>query len=148
MKKTYLLLVSLLLLFSFFLAGCTQEENWKESEMFESNGYTMLGIEDRLGFIYDDEVTRFYAGEANKYMWHFWGDEDEFDVREVTVNATHELNDKTITLIEGQTLGSANNGADKHMPSNMSLPKSGMWKLDAYVGDNLHGSVFVKVYEE
>jgi len=30
----------------------------------------------------------------------------------------------------------------------MELPKSGMWKLDAYIGDEIFGSVYVKVHKK
>lgn len=43
---------------------------------------------------------------------------------------------------------SPNNGADQHFPTNKTLPKSGMWKLDAYIGDEIFGSVYVKVHKE
>ncbi|WP_257208940.1 DUF4871 domain-containing protein [Bacillus sp. AFS031507] len=38
--------------------------------------------------------------------------------------------------------------ADRHTPSSMSLPKSGIWKLNAYFGDKLFGTVVVKVYNK
>lgn len=76
--------ISFLLLFVVVLAtaGCTdinekandvsnnhaktnpRSQNWKESPLFKSNGYTMIGENKRLGFIYDDsEVTRFYPNK-------------------------------------------------------------------------------------
>ncbi|MEG0416715.1 MAG: hypothetical protein RR565_11340, partial [Erysipelothrix sp.] len=143
---------------SIIIAGCSDEvsiekkeevtqHNWKESPLFESGGYTMIGEEGRLGFIYDDaEVVRFYPDQVQKYMWHFWGEEQELE-GELKVVATHEHDDEEI-YVTGGGLSSANNGADKHTPSHMSLPKSGMWKLDAYIEGNLFGSVYVKVHEK
>ena len=122
-------------------------KKWKESPLFESGSYTMIGEERRLGFIYDDsEHLRFYPNKVQKYMWHFWGDDQEFDGK-LKVIATHENDEEQITVVEGG-LGGDNNGADRHAPSNMSLPKSGMWKLDAYIGDKLFGTVFVKVHKK
>jgi hypothetical protein len=43
--------------------------------------------------------------------------------------------------------GGPNNGADAHIPSNLSLPTSGLWKLDAYLGGKLKGSIIVDVKE-
>jgi hypothetical protein len=139
---------SLLLILAFVvLTGCTGEK-WEESSIFESGNYQMIGVEDKLGFIYDDsEVTRFYPEKENKYMWHLWGDPEKLKGN-LKVTATHSKSDEEVTVIESLSLGGAHNGADAHTPSMMSLPKSGMWKLDAYVDDQLHGSVFVKVYEE
>jgi hypothetical protein len=123
-------------------------QDWQESPLFKSGDFTMIGQEGRLGFIYSDrEVDRFYPNQTQKYMWHFWGDDQEFD-GELKVMATHENGGEPITVLEDLPLGGPNNGADRHVPSNMSLPKSGMWKLDAYIGDKLFGSVYVKVHEK
>ncbi|MDQ0273261.1 hypothetical protein [Cytobacillus purgationiresistens] len=52
-----------------------------------------------------------------------------------------------MTVLEGKSLMGSNNGANRHVSSNFSLPASGLWKLGAYVGDNIFGTVIVKVYE-
>lgn len=122
------------------------EQNWIESPLFDSGDYTMIGEVGRLGFLYEDsQVDRFYPNKNQKYMWHFWGDNKELEGN-LKVIGTHENDGEQQTVFEGE-LGGANNGADKHAPSNMSLPKSGMWKLDAYIGGSLFGTVFVKVHE-
>lgn len=158
MRKKRLFLISIVIL-SFGIAGCNNEEpikeeviqnNWKESPLFESGGYTMIGEEGRLGFIYDDaEVVRFYPDKVQKYMWHFWGKEDEL-IGDFEVLGTHENSKEGIIIVpkgENSSL-SPNNGADNHIPTNMTLPKSGVWKLDAYIGNRLFGSVFVEVHKE
>lgn len=138
----------LILLLSLSLMGCQQKESnekWVESPLFSSEGVSMIGQDGRLGFIYDDsEVTRFYPGKVQKYMWHFWGKKEEFN-GELKVIATHEGSKEQIKVVEFP-LGGSNNGADQHVPSHMSLPESGMWKLDAFIGEKLFGSVFVKVH--
>ena len=159
-KRSFVLIISIII--SITTVGCSNVANkndeiksetehqvnkWKESPLFEYGGYTMIGEEGRLGFIYDDsENLRFYPNKTQKYMWHFWGDDEEFNGN-LKVIATYEKEDEKITVVEGG-LGGAHNGADRHAPSNMSLPKSGMWKLDAYIGDKLFGTVFVKVHKE
>ena len=82
-------------------------------------------------------------------MWHFWGNEDE-QIGHYEVLETHENSNEEIIIVpKGEiSLLSPNNGADNHNPTNMMLPKSGMWKLDAYIGDRLFGSVYVKVHKE
>ncbi|OEH91047.1 DUF4871 domain-containing protein [Bacillus solimangrovi] len=145
----------ILLFISSILIACNENtvatnenmEDWKESPIFESDNYTMIGEQERLAFIYGDETVKFLPNKVNKYMWHFWGTEEEFN-GSLTVIATHEVSNEQVTVVEDQILGGPNNGADKHVPSIMSLPKSGMWKLDAYIGENLFGSVFVKVHNE
>ncbi|QTD40383.1 hypothetical protein [Sporosarcina sp. Te-1] len=164
MDKKIILLISTFLLALPMMIGCSKssgetksvemvdeagemERNWQESSLFKSGNYTMIGEEGRLGFIYDDsEVVRFYPDKIQKYMWHFWGAEDELDGG-LKVVATHEKDNNPIVLLETD-LGGPNNGADRHTPSNLSLPKSGMWKLDAYIEEQLFGTVFVKVHDE
>ena len=115
--------------------------------MFTVNQFQMIGEEGHLGFIYDDtEVTKFYPNKEQKYMWHFWGSDDEFK-GELKVIASHKESGAQFTLLENLPLGGPNNGADQHAPSYMSLPKDGLWKLDAYIGEKLFGSVFVTVHE-
>lgn len=156
MKKIIFICAVLL---SLVIAGCTDEEpikkefiqhNWNESPLFKSGNYTMIGEEGRLGFIYDDsEVVRFYPNKTQKYMWHFWGNEDEL-IGDIEILGTHENSDEELVIVPKRenSFLSPNNGADQHLPTNMMLPKSGMWKLDAYIGDSLFGSVYVKVHEK
>ncbi|WP_214783096.1 hypothetical protein [Bacillus sp. ISL-45] len=61
--------------------------------------------------------------------------------------ASHKESGEQIAILEGHSLAGPYNGADRHVPSNMSLPKEGIWKLDAYIGDKLFGTIFIKVYE-
>ena len=156
--KNRLILICAVIL-SLVIAGCNNEEmikeeviqhNWKESPLFESDSYTMIGEEGHLGFIYDDsEVLRFYPNKTQKYMWHFWGNEDEL-MGDFKVLGTHENSDEENVIVaeKDNSIPGPNNGADNHYPTNMMLPKSGMWKLDAYIGDKVFGSVYVKVHKK
>lgn len=149
MQRKQFVLLNLIVVFTISLLGCSKETDseWKESALFESDGYTMIGEQGRIGFIYDDsETDRFYPNKEQKYMWHLWGHKEELE-GEFKVTATH-VNDKESFTIVDRQLGGANNGADQHSPSMMSLPESGMWKLDAQIDDKLFGSVFVKVYKK
>ncbi|GGF22476.1 hypothetical protein GCM10010954_21600 [Halobacillus andaensis] len=142
MRKLYPLLVVLLV----WLTGCSEEE-WKESERFESGSYQMIGEKDHVGFIYDgSEVTKFYPDKIQKYMWHFWGEEEELE-GDLKVVGIHESGDEVNVLDEVPVAVKEHNGADASVPSTMSLPDSGMWKLNAYINDSLHGSVYIEVQE-
>ena len=121
--------------------------DWTESPRFEVDQYMMIGEEGRVGFIYDDtEVTRFYPNKEQKYMWHFWGNDNELE-GPLKVIASHKESGTQHTILKNHPLGGPNNGADQHAPSMMSLPKSGLWKLDAYIGEKLFGTIIVKVHE-
>ena len=137
-------------LFIFVLIGCKEneaEETWEQSSLFEAGGYSMLGIKDKIGFIYEDnDIMRFYPNKEHKYMWHIWlGDNESGSFK---VKATHQDTNEEKILIDVDSLGGPNNGADAHLPSSMSLPLSGMWKLDTYLDDVLFETIYVKVYEE
>ncbi|WP_226579785.1 DUF4871 domain-containing protein [Halobacillus litoralis] len=114
----------------------------KETETFESGSYTMLGQKGKIGFI----KASFSAQEEQKYMWHFWGDDEELK-GSFRVEGKQEETGRTITVVEADGLGGPNNGADAHIPSIMSLPDSGKWHLDAYVGDQLFGTITINVSE-
>lgn len=158
MFKTKFILFCVVIL-SVVITGCTKEEsvkeeviqhNWSESPLFKSDNYTMIGEEGRLGFVYDDsEPVRFYPTKTQKYMWHFWGNDDEL-IGDFKVLGTQENSDEEILIVPKQYVNtlSPHNGANQHIPTNMTLPTSGMWKLDAYFEDRLVGSVYVKVHKE
>ncbi|MEK4699364.1 hypothetical protein MKX47_07170 [Solibacillus sp. FSL R7-0668] len=135
------------------ISGCDdavddKNEIWEQSPVFESGGYTMIGEEGRLGFIYDEsEVMKFYPNKTQKYMWHFWGDEQELDGK-FTVMATNQDDGEQVPLLTVDHLSGPNNGADRHIPSHLTLPKEGMWKLDAYIEEKLFGTIYVEVHKE
>ena len=150
-KKYGILIISCIILF--VISGCNnmveeKEEKWKQSPLFESGSYTMIGEEGRLGFIYDDsEVLKFYPNKTQKYMWHIWGDEQELDGK-FTVIATNQDDGEQVPLLGVERLSGPNNGADRHEPSHMTLTKEGMWKLDAYIDEKLFGTIYVEVHKE
>lgn len=146
MRKTVFSIIMLFL----FLSGCANQEEykkeaqveWKVSPTFLSGGYEMRGIPDRLAII----DTPFIAGQQQKYMWHFWGSLDEVTGK-LTILAEHQDTGKKIPLIQKVYIvpASPNNGADNHLPSLMSLPSKGLWKLDAYIDERPFDSIIVKV---
>ncbi|WP_246358977.1 hypothetical protein [Paenibacillus phytorum] len=100
-----------------------------------------------MGFIYDhSDATSFYPNKKQKYMWHFWGKSEELQ-GPLKVTGSNEAGEH-ITVFEAKGVGGPNNGADAHMPSLMSLPTPGYWRLDAYFGEKLFGSVVVIVNEK
>ncbi|WP_371018449.1 DUF4871 domain-containing protein [Pseudalkalibacillus sp. JSM 102089] len=121
-----------------------QKENQAEvSNTFTSGSYKMIGEEERIGFIYSD-ASAFKAGEPNKYMWHLWGDEDELD-GSLKVIGRHQETNEEIVVFESDELAGPHNGADAHVPSTMQLPSTGVWELDAYVGEEFFGTIVVEV---
>ncbi|WP_035179352.1 hypothetical protein [Alkalihalobacterium bogoriense] len=115
----------------------------RESQKFESNSYSMIGVENKIGFIYDEYSTPFIVDEGQKYMWHFWGD-DVVD-QPFTVIGKNMKSGEEVVVIDNEIIAGPLNGADAHMPSSMSLPTQGKWALMAYVDEELFGTIAVDV---
>lgn len=116
------------------------EPSWEVSPLFTSGTYELRGIPNKVGFI----DVGFIAGRVNKYMWHFWGSEYELNGN-FKVKALKKGTRQLIDVFSADYLGGKNNGADRHIPSSMSLPTSGRWQLLAYMNDQLFGSIVVDV---
>ena len=76
----------------------------------------------------------------------FWG-EQEILTQPFTVIGINKETDEEITVFENPANNSLgpNNGADHHIPSMLMLPSAGIWKLEAYFGEELYGNVIVNV---
>jgi hypothetical protein len=116
------------------------EPSWDVSPLFTSGTYQLRGIPNRVGFI----DAGFIAGRSNKYLWHFWGTEAELNGN-FKVKALKKGTHQFIDLFSADYLGGKNNGADRSIPTSMSLPTSGRWKLLAYMNDQLFGSIVIDV---
>ncbi|MEF3303983.1 DUF4871 domain-containing protein [Paenibacillus sp. GYB003] len=114
---------------------------WEVSPTFKSGAYDMRGVKHRLGFI---DAVGFKAGKANKYMWHFWGKPEELEGK-LEIKAVRQGSLRLEDVFAADKVGSALNGADAAFPSMMQLPEPGMWRLMAFIGGKLHGSVIVNV---
>ncbi|GIP38186.1 hypothetical protein J31TS4_14660 [Paenibacillus sp. J31TS4] len=153
--------VLILMVLLLTLTGCVSEQpvlenhEWKVSPLFKSDSYTMIGEEGKIGFIYDDgEVVRFYPNKEQKYMWHFWAqtpqETQKLFGKKVKIIGVSKQTGEKVNVIEGG-IGIPNTAIkdnDKvgRMPSTMSLPSKGLWRLEAYVDEKLFGSVVVEVH--
>ncbi|MCA1011682.1 DUF4871 domain-containing protein [Halobacillus halophilus] len=139
--RIYLLLI-LSLLFS--VTGCSNEKEItaKEASYFETENYTMLGVEESAGFIVG-EGENLVANQKDKYMWHLWDNHDLEGKAFKVTGVNLETNDKK-TLVDGSLAG-PHNGADAHTPSNMEFPSEGTWELSVLVGGELFKKMTVEV---
>jgi hypothetical protein len=131
------------------LMGCSPNkdtsitnDDWQVSPFFQVGHYQMIGQEEKLGFIF----APFKVNEGQKYMWHFWGEGKELEGN-FEVVATNKETGEEITVFQTGTLGGPNNGADAHTPSTMEFPTVCLWKLDAYIGGDLFGTIVIEVEE-
>lgn len=159
MNSTRILVI--LITLSLFIVGCTNEsdevsddydtafltkERWELSPTFSiSHGREMVGYEGKLGLLGGPLVEN----EISKHMWHFWG--EGLRDKRLSVIAQHELTGGEINPLVNsgfELLAGENNGADYHLPSHMTFPFAGMWRLDVYLDDELFDSLVVQVEEE
>jgi hypothetical protein len=114
--------------------------DWELSPSFVSGSYKMTGTKEKLGFI----NAGFIEGKVNKYMWHFWGTNEELN-GDLKVYAVQESTNQLFTVFEGQLHPGKQNGADASRPSNMTLPTAGKWKLIVTINGRWFGNVIVQV---
>lgn len=81
-------------------------------------------------------------------MWHFWGTEKELKGALKVLAIHQDTGEKKEVLDRPEAALSPNNGADHHIPSNMELPKPGLWRLDVFINEKLFGSIVVNVKKE
>lgn len=117
------------------------DSSWEPSPEFTSGKYKKItGVENRIGFI----NPVFEAGQPNKYMWLFWGRDEELR-GELKITAVKQNSYEIIDVFEGKLSPGKLNGADAALPSSMSLPSPGLWRLMANIDGQLFGSVIVEV---
>jgi hypothetical protein len=113
---------------------------WELSPSFVSGSYSMTGIQGKLGFI----DPGFIAGKGNKYMWHFWGTNEEL-TGGLQIYAVRESTNDLLTVFESKVSPGKHNGADAVLPSGMTLPHAGKWKLIVMINKQWFGNVVVQV---
>lgn len=158
----------------FLLVGCSEQEtkekvavssnHWKVSPTFDipvdfedgtKGKYVLIGKKDRLGFLVgsggkdDVQINPIIKGKPNKYIWHFWGNVDEFDgpLKVVGINEIGEKHKILKNDYSGNIGISPYNGATTHVPSSMEFPTAGLWKLEVYIDEKLFGDIVVNVEE-
>ncbi|TBL79093.1 DUF4871 domain-containing protein [Paenibacillus thalictri] len=122
------------------------EPSWDITPEFQSGTYLMRGVEKKLGII----DAGFMAGKTQKYMWHFWGNDNLLN-GPFEVKAIKKGTNKLVDVYSSNQLSSANalagelNGADRHIVTMMSLPEAGRWRLLPYVRGRLLDTIVVDV---
>jgi hypothetical protein len=148
------LLAIISVIFVVIFTGCKNNEAsittsvWKESGTVEltttnDKGEKIkahwLGEQGRLAI----SNSPFYAGQKQKYMWLLWGEKEEIVGNTLKVTAISENGDEE-TIWESNLVGT-NWGATASSPSSLVLKTNGLWQLNAYVNNKLHGTIIVKV---
>lgn len=116
------------------------DSNWETSPLFQSGPYMMIGVENRLAFFHSE----LRAGYPNKYMWYFWGKDEEL-TGELHITAVKQNSVEIIDVFEAKLNPSKLSGADAAIPTTMTLPSKGLWRLMALIDGQLYGSVITEV---
>ncbi|MGG4344061.1 DUF4871 domain-containing protein [Paenibacillus lautus] len=116
------------------------DSGWELSPSFRSGNYAMTGVEGRLGFIHPPLV----ANKPNKYMWHFWGRDEELK-GDLLITAVKKGTTELVDVFKTRISPYPHNGADAAIPTSMSLPSPGLWRIMVSINGQLFGSVIVEV---
>ena len=138
------------------------QEDWNISPAFTISkpgpdgkdvAYGLRGIDGKLAIVDGPVIAR----ANNKQLFHFWGGTPEkteqlFN-KKVKVIGTSKENGETVTAFES-SIGVPNEEIIKpphHYAESvgyLNLPSKGIWKLDAYIEDELFGSIIIDVQEK
>jgi hypothetical protein len=129
--------------------------DWRVSSVFDYpittiNGqehiYKIQGVQGRLGFT---PPNMFRVNQSDKHMWFFWGNKKELLGQNVKVLGVSKQTGETVNVFAGNIdkdyLNTSVDGKNLNMPSGLSLPSTGIWRLDVLVGEKPYGSVIVEV---
>ncbi|KGR76978.1 hypothetical protein CD33_04695 [Ureibacillus sinduriensis BLB-1 = JCM 15800] len=121
-----------------------EDVDWsKKASMFNGN---MMGNENKSGVIGADMPS---LNNNQKWMWHLWGIETLGEVELTVVGLHKETGSIHQILTTGWSihLGGENNGADAHIPSNVSIPKPGEWAMLLYTDEKLFDILVFEINE-
>ncbi|MFX3633758.1 MAG: DUF4871 domain-containing protein [Candidatus Pristimantibacillus sp.] len=116
-----------------------KEPDWEISPEFTADTYELQGIENKLGIL----NPGFIANQVNKYMWFLWGGEELKGAFRVV--AVKQGSNELLEIFSVKHLGGVSKDTAKRIPSGMSLPEPGLWRLMAYVDGKLFGNIIVEV---
>ncbi|WP_088041850.1 hypothetical protein [Bacillus sp. EAC] len=156
---------TLLLLSLFLVAGCSKNAGTESNTKFKTSPtfalpvtsvdgtkgeYILIGQKGKVGLQIGSgqkgkgKVEPIFEGKSNKYMWYFWGSEEEMR-GELEIKGIHEDGHTGMALHVSNVFNLNEKGAIETYPTMMDFSKSGKWKLDVYIGDKLLGTVVVDV---
>lgn len=143
-----------------FVLKIKEPASWTESGTFNlpyegvdglSHKYVLMGEEGKVGFLigpYQNDNGELLdkqpiiAGKGNKYMWFFWGTKEEL-TGGLSIMALKEGTNREIDMFRTPT--GPWNTKDSRTPTSMVFPEEGMWRVNAYIGNRLFGSITVQV---
>ncbi|MHA6483586.1 hypothetical protein ACX1C1_16995 [Paenibacillus sp. strain BS8-2] len=143
-----------LLMCCIWLVSCSYESEKSEGSsisptfMFENK--EMIGTK-KMSIIYDSFIT----DNPKIYVFHLGGGEEELGgEKSFTLVAEHLESGDSVVLEENVALAREVTGintetvsANYYIATPLDLPKEGMWKLRAYINEELWESITVELYK-
>lgn len=140
----------------------TSSVNWEVTPTFGvqietpegKRGVVLRGIEGKVAFL---DTMDYSAGKENKTRWFFWGEElKEVNEENFKLIGVHKETGEEKTLIDSNNWERVNPeykdteiksvlGAQSSQHTVFAIPLTGLWRLDAYIGEKLYGSIVVEV---
>lgn len=136
---------------SFFQETNMENVVWKESSTFHYDGENVTGTKGKGGVV----ATEWESGVITKATWHFFGERiptGPFSIMAVKKGTTEPiqaivLQDEATKVWSTTPITMDNVDYAEHgqLAVNMMLPSSGMWVLNAYIGEVLTEQIIIHV---
>lgn len=145
----------------------TNAKEWEVSPTFNipvtfgdgtKGEYILIGKEGKFGFLTGGQPI--ITGKSNKYMWFFWGstleETQQLFGKKMEIRGVSKQTGEEISVYKGG-IGIPNPNVEPPIQDNdkvakgvtmMSLPSTGLWRLDAYIEEKLFGSVVAQVHDK
>ena len=119
-------------------------EHSVEYESGEEGSYTMIGSQEGVGFTGPFPIK---AKDNQKYFWFYFG-KDNLYGQPVEVKAVKKGTEELVDVLSGPGAfyESARVSPDSvNMPSSLSFPSAGIWKVLVYIEEEFYQSIVVEV---
>lgn len=122
--------------------GYQDPKPWAVSPVFHVANDTLRGIEGKIGLI----EKPFIVNQTDEYTWRLWGKPEDLANKKFKVIANRENGDGAFfEEVPIPLRHSGSTTAITSIPYTMKLIDKGLYRLDAYVDNQLFGSVTVNV---
>ncbi|QTN01272.1 DUF4871 domain-containing protein [Sediminibacillus dalangtanensis] len=131
----------------------TAEDDWDLSSTFhysveyesgEEGSYEIVGNKDTVGFTGPFPII---AKDSQKYFWFYFGKENIYN-KPVEVKAIKKGTKKPVNILSGPSTffeDAAVSPDSVNMPSTLTFPSAGIWKILMYMDGELYEKIVVEV---
>ncbi|MEO2078268.1 MAG: DUF4871 domain-containing protein [Bacillus sp. (in: firmicutes)] len=138
-----------------------ETDEWALSGTYkDKDGRIFIGEKEKLSILLPSS-GKFIKDTPDKYMWLFWGKEQELENKKLKVLAIQKDNEKQEPIFlqsndnpvkstspAGSLIVGKIHSADAHLPTLMSFSQSGIWKLRVYIDKKLIDTLVINVKDK